>query len=142
MKGDKVMKKSGMILILLALVISLGACGGGKKEYKDGTYQGEAMNEEQGGGTKVTLTIEEGKITECQMVATDKEGNPKDENYGKESGGANFEKAQLAVIGMKQYPELLIEAQDIEGVDAVAGATVSHKEFCLAVKEALKEAEK
>lgn len=129
------------IINFLIVVTVIGiAVGCGSKAYRDGTYQGEAINQEQGGGTTVEITITQGEITECYMHAVDKEGNPKDENYGKDSGAVNYEKAQLAVEAMKQYPDLLIEAQNIDDVDAVSGATVTHKEFQMAVKDALKKA--
>ncbi len=114
----------------------LSSCGGGDK-YKDGTYTGTSVDEEQGSSMYVEITITDGAISDCKMVAKDKEGNIKDENYGKSAGGALYEKAQRAVKGMKEYPELLIEAGNPDDVDAVAGATVSGQQFKLAVKAAL-----
>ena len=41
---------------------------------------------------------------------------------------------------MRQYPGELLNAQDIDKVDAVSGATVTHREFQIAVRQALQKA--
>lgn len=127
----------GLVTMGLMLVAITGCSGGAPK---DGTYEGIYEDEESGSGMTVTLTIADGAITECELVATDKTGAVKDEHYGEASGEANYQKAQRAVEGMKQYPDQLVALQNVDDIDAVSGATVSLKEFQIAVKDALKKA--
>lgn len=109
---------------------------------KDGTYEGQAV--EQGSQypstVEVKLTVEAGKITQVEQVEKDSKGQVKDENYAKEAGEENYKKAQKAIEGAKTYGPALIEKQNVEQVDAVAGATVSNKLFKEAVNNALKAA--
>ncbi len=131
------MKKILTLFMVFVLVISLASCA---SSYKDGTYKGENIDDENGSSMEVEITIKDNVIVDCAMVARDSEGNVKDENYGKDAGDAMYKKAQRAVKGMEQYPDLLVEAGNVEDVDAVAGATVSGKQFKLAVEDALKKA--
>ncbi len=131
------MRKLISMALAFTFILSLTACGA--PSYKDGTYQGQYESNNK--TTKVEITLKEGAITACQAEFLDEEGNQKDENYGKDSGEANYEKAQIAVKGMVQYPEKLLEAGSLEGLEAVSGATVSYKEFKLAVEDALSKAE-
>ena len=48
--------------------------------------------------------------------------------------------AQTALQGIGEYPKKLIESQNVDGIDAVSGATVSLLDFRNAVKQALEEA--
>ncbi len=132
------MKKIFTYFVMVALVAVLASCG---VNYKDGTYKGVSTDEENGSSMEVEITIKDGEISACTLVAYDDKGDVKDENYGKDAGDALYKKAQRAVDGIKQYPDLLVEAGNLEDVDAVAGATVSCKQFKLAAKAALKEAE-
>ena len=129
------------IIIILILIILIGAGGffilKSPAAYHDGIYT--ASTSGAFGDTKITLEIKDGKILKCNLEAVDKEGNIKNENYGRNSGEKNFQIAQTALAGTKKYPELLIEAQDVEKVDAISGATVSHREFVRLVQEALKK---
>ena len=138
------MKKSVKLLCaaVLLLAASVGAAfwlkGGG---YKDGLYEGEYRSGEGNESTRAVLEIRGGRIVACQLIAVDSEGRVKDENYGKDGSEKNYRLCQIAVQGMRQYPGMLIETQDIDAVDAVSGATVTLKEFRLAVRQALKKAE-
>ncbi len=132
------MKKTLSIIFILALSIVVVACGATK--YNDGEYTGEFLGDANA-KTVVHIVIKDQQITECSMECFDKNGDLKDEHYGESSGETNFQKAQRAVEGMKQYPEMLVQTQSIEDMDAVSGATVSFKEFSEAVNMALKQAE-
>lgn len=132
------MKRVLTLFVIFVMMMSLVSCG---SSYKDGTYKGENIEDEHGSLMEVEITIKDNVIVACSMVAKDSEGNVKDENYGKDAGDIMYKKAQRAVEGMAQYPALLIEAGNVEDVDAVAGATVSAKQFKLAVEDALKKAE-
>ncbi len=131
------MKKILSITLAFAFILSLTACGA--PSYKDGSYEGEYKSDKT--TTKVSITVKENVITDCSAEYLDEKGNPKDENYGKDSGDANYEKAQIALKGMVQYPEKLVEAGNLETLEAVSGATVSYKEFKSAVEDALSKAE-
>ena len=61
-------------------------------------------------------------MADCKLTAIDKEGRVKDEYYGEGSGEANRRLAQIALQGMRQYPGMLLEAQDVDKLDAVSGA--------------------
>ncbi len=135
-KGVKMKKLLSMALVF-TVVLSLTACGA--PSYQDGTYEGEYSSDKN--TTKVSITIKENKITACQAEFLDQKGNQKDENYGKDSGEANYEKAQIALEGMVQYPDKLVETGTLETLEAVSGATVSYKEFKSAVEDALLKAE-
>lgn len=106
--------------------------------YRDGVYSGSASG--AFGETKVTLTIADGRIVKCDLEALDDDGNVKDAHYGEGSSEANFRMAQTALQGIGEYPKKLIESQNVDGIDAVSGATVSLLDFRSAVKQALEEA--
>lgn len=137
--------KNRSIIIALILIAAAAAAvfcivGSTPVSYKDGTYTGEAGG--AFGDTKVTVTISGGKIIACRMENFDKLGKPKDENYGRGGSDANYQLAQYALEGMAKYPQMLVETQDVDKIDAVSGATVTFKEFQAAVHQALAEASK
>ncbi len=115
--------------------------------YKDGVYTARSSIQDKWGGTGgVTITIKDGAITECEFLTYQKDGSVKDEDYGKVDGkiqNAGFYKiAQNALKQNDVYANSLVEMQDIEEVDAITGATISHELFQDAVRLALKQAEK
>lgn len=133
-------------LIIIALII-LALAGGflfmknRDVSYQDGVYEGAASG--NFGQTKVKITLKDNKIVDCVLTAIDKDGNVKNENYGRDSGEKNYQLAQIALNGMMKYPEMLIKAENLknfEKLDAVSGATVAFKEMQAAVKEALDKA--
>lgn len=126
------------LVVVLAVVFALkGGISG--KTYRDGTYEG-AYESSDGQRTSVTLTIKDNKIVDCKLNARDALGNVKDENYGKGGTAEDFRRAQLSVREMKKYPDMLLETQDIDKMDALSGATVTFKAMQIAVHEALKKA--
>ncbi|WP_350453913.1 FMN-binding protein [Slackia heliotrinireducens] len=93
--------------------------------YKDGTYEGEGNGIGLGYGGEpipVTVTIEGGKITAV---------TPGDHNETPALGGQ----------AIKHLAQRVLEANGVEGVDAVASATISSNGFLSAVKQALEQAE-
>ena len=68
------------------------------------------------------------------------DGTPKDKNYGKD--GAYYGVAQKAVSTGEDYTKALIQAGDINGVDAISGATYLYDQFVEATEAAMKEASK
>ncbi len=129
------MKKLALIT-LLSFVFLVGC----SSSIKDGEYTGSYQAEDSSSSMTVTLTIKDGEITACEMTAYDKTGAVKDENYGKNAGEENYKLAQTALKGMKQYPALLVETQNVDDIDAISGASVSLQEFRAAVKDALNSA--
>ncbi len=128
--------KKLLILVLALVFLSVGCAGG----LKNGTFSGTYTSEDNGSTTTVNLTIKDQKIVECELIAKDAKGNIKDENYGKDAGDKKYKKAQKAVVGMKQYPALLVKLQNVEDIEAISGASISLIEFRIAVKEALDKA--
>lgn len=120
----------------LALVgCLLAGCSNG---YKDGSYTGHY--EKNGEEMNVTIVIADGKIKDCTMEEFDNTGKLKDETYGEGLDETSSELAHRAYLGFSQYPEKLIEAQSVDDMDAISGATVSFKRFKEAANEALRKA--
>ena len=86
--------------------------------YKDGTYEGEADG--FGGPIQVKVTVENGEITDIEVVSAEKED------------GAYL------TMAMDVIPNL-IEAQSAD-VDTISGATFSSNGIINAVEAALEEA--
>ncbi len=151
--GEYDMKK--IALAAMAVIMTAGmitGCGGKKASYKDGTYEAQSSVYENDDGTDdgngygvVTLTISDGKISDCSFVTYEKDGTLKDEEYGKEDGRiANkdyYNKAQKANAACAEYASMLVQNGQLDGIDAISGATINYKEFKEAVEEALKQAE-
>jgi major membrane immunogen (membrane-anchored lipoprotein) len=131
-----------LAVVLLVLAILMTGCG--RRSYADGTYTGKSGPDEDGAFGEVSITIAEGKVTNCVFVTRQKDGSIKDENYGKISGEISnqsyYEKAQLAVEAMKKYATDLGRSGSLDGVEAVSGATIAYNQFTEAVEEALEQA--
>ena len=130
--------------VLLVPAVLMAGCG--KQSYTDGSYTGKSDPDDDGSLGEVTLVITDGKITACAFVTRQKDGSVKDENYGKINGEISnqsyYEKAQLAVEAMKKYAADISRAGDLDGVEAVSGATIAYNQFTEAVEEALEQAAK
>ena len=85
-------------------------------ELKDGTYEGTGKG--IGGDVPVTVTVSGGKITEVTV-------------------GDNSETQGIGTKAIEQLPAKIVEANGVEGVDAISGATVTSKAIFAAVEEAL-----
>ena len=82
----------------------------------DGTYEGSAKG--MGGEVPVTVTVAGGKITEVTV-------------------GENSETQGIGTKAIEQLPAKIVEAGTTEGVDAVAGATITSKAIFEAIATAL-----
>ena len=147
------MKKN--LAIVLASVLTAGllaGCGGKKVSYKDGTYEAQSSVFENDDGTDdgngygvVSLTIKDGKISDCTFTTYEADGTLKDEEYGKEGGRiANkdyYNKAQKANAACAEYASMLVQNGQLDGIDSISGATINYNEFKEAVETVLKEAE-
>lgn len=108
----------------------------------DGQYTGQSNPDEQGAVGTVTITVENGKIVSTTYETVDKDGEVKDEDYGKttagEVGNAEFyQRAQAAVASYDQYSAELTKVQDPTEVDVISGATVAHSQFLQAAVRAV-----
>ncbi|MDR2672642.1 MAG: FMN-binding protein [Coriobacteriales bacterium] len=137
-----------IILSVVFMVVMLVGCKDTTREVtlRDGTFSGFSSEDDTAAYGEVTVTIQDNKITDCRFVTWQADGSIKDIDYGKVNGVvANqdyYDKAQLAVEAMKQYAQQLVQAQDLEGVDVIAGATIAYNQFNEAVDAALAEAKK
>lgn len=133
------------IAVLLAVLVVLGGGIFLMKDrifgvtYRDGVYEGEYQADD-GENTRVVLTLKDNKITACVLEAYDALGHIKDENHGHDGSAEDYRLAQTAVREMKKYPAMLIEVQDVDKMDAVSGATITHRAMQYAVREALEKA--
>jgi len=154
------MKRKYILLMIGALTVSLfTGCGQKTAEdhsghtnhasahngaYKDGTYTAKSSPDERGAIGEITLTIKEGKITQADYKGIQKDGKVKDADYGKTNGKIEnpefYKKAQQGLKGAMSYGPRLIEAQSLDKVDSVSGATLSYKQFTEAGHKALDQA--
>lgn len=96
------------------------AAQAGSVSYKDGRY--EATSVGYAGGLRVAVTIEGGKIAAVEVI----EHNEVGEQYYKPA--------------IEQVPALILQKQSAEGIDTVAGSTMTTKGIVKAVQKALKQA--
>ena len=132
------MKKIFIIILIILSASIYFFIQNSKLEYQNGVYS--ASSTDAYGETKVTLEFKDGKIVKCELLAYDKDGNLKDENYGKDSGAKNYELAQISLKGFMQYPELLLKTQNIDEVDAISGATGTFMQFKTLVQNLMRTA--
>lgn len=88
--------------------------------YKDGRYEASAVG--YAGGLKVAVTVKNGSIAAVDVLSHNEVG----EQYYKPA--------------IKEVPPLIVEKQSVEGIDTVAGSTMTTKGIVNAVKKALKKA--
>ena len=113
--------------------------------YKDGKYEAmSSVKDDWGGEAKLEMEVKNGKIIWCVFTSYDDEGKVKDADYGKQDGEIKnlglYKIAQNAVVQSAKYAELLVETQDLDELDALAGATVSFVLFKNAALQIMKEA--
>lgn len=137
------MKNFAKVCILLSITGMFFSCAKAPV-YKDGTYTATSEKDNWGGWADISITVKDKKIVDCTFTAYDKDGAVKDKTYGMEDGQIKnagiYKLAQASVEGGQKYPGILLEKQNINKVDAVSGATVSHRLFQDAAKKALKDA--
>ena len=91
-----------------------------------------------------SITVKDGKITDCEFLSYEKDGTLKGEDYGKIDGviknAGLYKIAQDAIKNAEKYGSKLVETQQLDKVDAIAGATASYELFENVVGIALKQA--
>lgn len=113
--------------------------------YKDGIYHGYSRSiyiYENFWG-KVQLTIKNGKITDVEFQIIDQDKNEVfSETYERHYTGNDhyIEQCRNEWKGIQTYPQLLLEKQNINDLDAITGATWSFNIFKDSVAIALREA--
>ena len=142
------MKNYKIILVALCFICIFSCSKTETKKsvkYKDGVYKSFANIKDDWGGTaEVEIKIEDGKIVECTFLSYEKNGNLKGPEYGKVDGVIKnmglYKIAQASVLRAAEYGQKLIETQNIDDVDVIAGASISYKLFKDAVENALQGA--
>lgn len=148
--------KKRAVYALTALLLCSGlqtGCGSKEVTYKDGTYTARSSVFENDDGTddgngygEVTITIKDGKIAECEFLTYEEDGTFKDKDYGKEDGRiANkdyYNKAQKANAARSEYADMLVANGQLDGIDAISGASINYDQFLESVEIALEEAAK
>ena len=142
------MKNYKIILVALCFICIFSCSKTETKKsikYKDGVYKSFANIKDDWGGTaEVEIKIEEGKIVECTFLSYEKNGNLKGPEYGKVDGVIKnmglYKIAQASVLRAAEYGQKLVETQNIDDVDVIAGASISYKLFKDAVENALQGA--
>lgn len=160
------MKKALLIVLALVMIFSFAACannqtpapttpeptpttpapttpgtdtpGTDKGALKDGTYEGKG-DKWQYGDESATVIVSGGKITQVTLRRLTTEGQ--EVNYEEWTGKEVNGKVQP---NLKQFREDLAQAiiaKQSTAVDDIAGATVSSKNWKLAVDRALEQAE-
>ena len=148
------MKKFFILSIIIAAQIFSG-CGENSAEknipakkhfdlvgVKDGNYTAESSRDEKLGKSILNLTINSGKITNAEFTGYDLFGNEKNESYGSMLSEGDYKKAQIAVKGIRSYPQQLLETQNLDEVDAISGASISYSQFVETVNKAVEDAKK
>ena len=142
------MKNYKIILVALCFICIFSCSKTETKKsikYKDGVYKSFANIKDDWGGTaEVEIKIEEGKIVECTFLSYEKNGKLKGPEYGKVDGVIKnvglYKIAQASILRAAEYGQKLIETQNIDDVDVIAGASISYKLFKDAVENALQGA--
>lgn len=94
--------------------------------------------DDHGWKASVSITFEDGNITEVEYNEIDKDGNLKKDD--KEYNKSMAEKSGIsAKDAMAQLEASLIEKQDVESIDAITGATGTVSRFKTLVNEALNQ---
>lgn len=133
------MKKILSFVLVLTVIMAMAiGCTSGGADYEDGVYSAEGEPDDRGWKSTITITVEDGKIEDVDYEEVNEEGLPKseDEEYAesmKDVSGVSPEEAY------EQLESGLKSSQDVDQVDAVAGATTSSEQFKTLAKEALEK---
>jgi uncharacterized protein with FMN-binding domain len=121
-EGSLMKKLQTRFLSALIVLVLLSACGSSNaSKWSDGSFEGSAKG--LYGDVVMRVVIENGKITGVEVVS-------------------HSESAGITDAAFDQIPAAVIEKQGLEGVDTLAGATVSSEAIIEALATALKKAEK
>jgi major membrane immunogen (membrane-anchored lipoprotein) len=137
--GGFEMKRVLSVVLCILAVVCLAACGGGDSKNPAGEYKAESPKDTYGNSAELVITLgEDGKITGVDWKEY-ANGTLKDKDYGKDLGEEQYQAAQTAIAGSATYPKALLDTQDINKVEAVAGATQSHTNFVQLYNKAMEK---
>lgn len=131
------MNKSSLKVLAASILttVVLASCSSGDVTMKDGTYKAQFDSADTHGWTDyVEVTVQDGKISSAVYDALNEQGMKKTED-------ANYQESMEPVSGTypsKYSSELstqLVEKQDSEKVDIIAGATDSSNSFKKLIKD-------
>lgn len=134
-----VMRILAVICLVVLQVLGLAACASSAK-LVDGVYTGASTPDEYGGWAEVVVTVSQGKVSDCSYILYENESKVKDESYGKDLPPEQYEMAQTALSGAKEYPRQFVESGSLDGITAVTGATASMNQFKELIGKILEEA--
>lgn len=121
-------------LSMALLTTAMVGCNSRSATLKDGTYRAQMKTAEHGWTDYLEITVRNGKYDTVVFDAENAAGEKKsqDEEYKKSmlEGNKNAGKAETYPADYSEkLADNLLEKQDIEQVDAVAGATNSSEKF-------------
>lgn len=96
----------------------------------DGTYTGESDHDDHGNYGTIEVTVKDNKVTEVVYKEHVESGEVKGSDYP----------YQLALEAWPKLEKDLVDKQDPDKVDDVAGATHTSEKFRVAAERALKKA--
>lgn len=113
----------------------------------DGSYTGQSATEDDGSYGVVTFTVAGGAVSGASFVVYDQDGTPHDADYGKASDGTVadqqfYQRAQNAIAAEREFVAEFGETGDQSQVEAIAGASLSHRLFLDAVSDAVSGADR
>jgi urocanate reductase len=115
-------RPSNVFLSLLVLLITLAGCASGSaSKWNDGSYEGSAKG--LYGDIVMSVQIDKGKILSIEVVE-------------------HSESPGITDAAFDRIPKSIVEKQGVDGIDTMAGATVTSDAIIEAVTNALKKAEK
>lgn len=127
-----------ILILILSLSILIGCDKAADIKYEDGNYDAESDMDENGWKGVIDITVKNGKITKVKYNEVDKDQNKKTEDV-------EYSEAMENSSGISpknaydQLEEALINTQDPDKIDSVAGATSSSQQFKKLAEEALKQ---
>lgn len=133
------------IITTIFLLLSVSCVVKNTHKYKDGEFAGISksiyLRENFYGVTKITIS--EGKITEVDFSIIDMDNKvffdeKYEERYKDIPEYVNQCRNEWKAINI--YPNILLEKQKIDSLDAITGATWSYNMFESSLKEALEKA--
>lgn len=131
------MRKILSFVLVLTLIMAMAiGCTSKDMDYEDGVYSAEGEVDDRGWRPTMTITIKDGRIEEVEYDEVNEEGlyKSEDEEYGESMKGASGVSPEEAY---EQLEGVLVSNQDVDKVDAVAGATTSSEQFKELAKEIL-----
>lgn len=121
--------------------VDLNVADGG---FTDGTFNGRSAADDQGATGEATITIKGDDVTSVDFRIRDSNGSVRGVDYGKTNGEIvsqeTYRRAQVGARAGDDYAASLVETDDLNAVDAIAGASLTYRLFTGAVEDALTQA--